>query len=192
MYRERDYDETLDKDNEFYLSVIEVKSTRILSRLKMRVVAFGRDQTDAKDLIKSAKGSIGTFSSGHVNSLRARGWWWFRTFRPLFRWEYSKRIYSMERMKKRVVPGTEEMAAMMRLPNERVQNIKLNQLKMSPTPLPKEVKEASFTWGFLLSQTKAVCDNDLAFLRYHAAFSVACLVCANQQLCITWLKIYLR
>ncbi|WP_245154056.1 helicase HerA domain-containing protein [Jeotgalibacillus proteolyticus] len=177
FHREGDYDETLDKDNELYLSAIEGKSTRMLSRMNIRVVAFGKDPLDSKELIKSAKGSIGTFSSGRLNRLRGREWWWFRTFRPLFRWEFKKRIFSMERMKKRIVLGTEEMAAIMRLPSERVQNNKLNRLKMRSTPIPKEVKHAQFDPAFAIplgehyyhGQNNKVMF-DLATLRYHAAF----------------------
>ena len=177
FHRQGEADETLEKDNELYLSAIEGKSTRSLSRLGIKVVAFGRDQKDAKLLIKSAKGSIGTFSSGRLNQLKGREWWWFRTIRSLFRWEYRNRIYPMERMKKRVVLGTEEMAAIMRLPSERVQNNKLNRLKMRYTPLPKEVKNASFDPNLAIPLgthsyhgQKHDVMFDLATLRYHAAF----------------------
>lgn len=170
-------DESLEKDNELYLSAIEGKSTRILSRMGIKVVAFGRNKRDAKALIKSAKGSIGTFSSGRLNQLRGREWWWFRTIRPLFRWEFKNRIYPMERMKKRVILGTEEMAAIMRLPSEKVQNNKLNRLKMRFTPLPKELKHAKFDPNLTISLgvhsyhgQKTDVMFDLATLRYHAAF----------------------
>jgi hypothetical protein len=177
FHKQGESDETLQKDNELYLSAIEGKSTRTLSRLGIKVVAFGRDQKDAKLLIKSAKGSIGTFSSGRLNQLYGREWWWFRIIRPLFRWEFRQRIYSMERKKKHVVLGTEEMAAIMRLPSERVQNNKLNRLKMRFTPLPKEVKQASFDPNLAIplgmhsyhGQNHPVMF-DLGTLRYHAAF----------------------
>lgn len=170
-------DETLEKDNELYLSAIEGKSTRVLSRIGIKVVAFGRDQKDVKSLIKSAKGSIGTFSSGRLNQLKGREWWWFRTIRPLFRWEFQNRLFSIETKKKRVILGTEEMAAIMRLPSERVQNNKLNRLKMRATPLPKELKKPSFDPNLTISlgdhqyhghETSVLFD--LATLRYHAAF----------------------
>ncbi|AUS14679.1 ATPase (plasmid) [Bacillus subtilis] len=160
-----------------YLSAIEGKSTRVLSRIAIKVVAFGRDDKDAKELIKSAKGSIGTFSSGRLNQLKGREWWWFRTCRPLFRWEFRNRIYPIERMKKRVILGTEEMAAIMRLPSEKIQNNKLNRLKMRYTPLPKEMKNAEFDPNLTIplglhsyhgQETKVMFD--LATLRYHAAF----------------------
>lgn len=171
-------DETLEKDNELYLSAIEGKSTRVLSRLGIKVVAFGRDKRDSKALIKSAKGSIGTFSSGRLNQLKGREWWWFRTIRPLFRWEFKNRIYPMERMKKRVVLGTEEMAAIMRLPSEKIHNNKLNRLKMRSTPLPKEFRHARFDPNLTIplgihsyhgQDTDVMFD--LATLRYHAAFT---------------------
>ncbi|OHR69512.1 type IV secretory system conjugative DNA transfer family protein [Bacillus sp. UMB0893] len=170
-------DETLEHDNELYLSAIEGKATRVLSRLGIKVVAFGRDQRDSKNLIKSAKGSIGTFSSGRLNQLKGREWWWFRTIRPLFRWEYQNRIYPMEPMKKRVVLGSEEMAAIMRLPSERVHSNKLNRLKMRSTPLPKELKDAKFDPALAIPLgehsyhgKKTDVMFDLATLRYHAAF----------------------
>jgi hypothetical protein len=177
FHRQGEADESLEKDNELYLSAIEGKSTRILSRLGIKVVTFGRNKKDAKELIKAAKGSIGTFSSGRLNQLKGREWWWFRIIRPLFRWEFKKRIYPMERMKNRVILGTEEMAAIMRLPSERVQNNKLNRLKMRYTPLPKEVKHVSFDPNLTISlgthhyhgQNHDVLF-DLATLRYHAAF----------------------
>lgn len=169
-------DESLEKDNELYLSAIEGKSTRVLSRLSIKVVAFGRNKKDAKTLIKSVKGSIGTFSSGRLNQLKGREWWWFRTIRPLFRWEFKNRIYSMERMKNRVILGTEEMAAIMRLPSEKVQNNKLNRLKMRSTPLPKELNYAKFDPNLTISLgvhsyhgQKTNVMFDLATLRYHAA-----------------------
>lgn len=161
----------------YYTSAIEGKSTRSLSRLGIKVVAIGRDEKDAKELIKSAKGSIGTFSSGRLNQLKGREWWWFRTIRPLFRWEYKNRIYPMERMKKRVVLGTEEMAAIMRLPSERVQNNKLNRLKMRSTTVPKELKNAAFDLNLTIPLGTNLYHGqatdimfDLATLRYHAAF----------------------
>lgn len=176
FHRQGEVDETLENDNALYLSAIEGKSTRSLSRLGIKVIAFGRDKKDAKLLIKSAKGSIGTFSSGRLNQLHGREWWWFRTIRPLFRWEYRNRIYPMERMKKRVVLGTEEMAAIMRLPSGKVQNNKLNRLKMHYTPLPKEVKHASLdpNTTILLGTNyyhgeKHDAMFDLTTLRYHAA-----------------------
>lgn len=106
FHKQGAYDETLEKDNELYLSAIEGKATRVLSRVGVKVVAFGKNARDSKDLIKSAKGSIGTFSSGRLNQLKGREWWWFRTIRPLFRWEYQNRIYPMESMKKRVILGS--------------------------------------------------------------------------------------
>jgi hypothetical protein len=177
FHKQGEADESLQKDNELYLSAIEGKSTRILSRLGIKVVAFGRNKRDAKALLKSAKGSIGTFSSGRLNQLKGREWWWFRTIRPLFRWEFRNRIYSMERMKKRVILGTEEMAAIMRLPSEKVQNNKLNRLKMRATPLPKELKHAKFDPNLTIplgthSYHGQITDVmlDLSTLRYHAAF----------------------
>ncbi len=177
FHKQGEYDETLEKDNELYLSAIEGKSTRVLSRIGVKVVAFGRDKRDSKELIKSAKGSIGTFSSGRLNQLKGREWWWFRTIRPLFRFEFKHRIYPMETMKKRVILGTEEMAAMMRLPSERVHSIKLNRLKMRSTPLPKELKNVEFDPSLSVTlgehryhgkQSDVMFD--LATLRYHAAF----------------------
>ena len=177
FHKEVSVDESLEKDNELYLSAIEGKSTRVLSRLGIKVIAFGRDQNDTRDLIKAAKGSIGTFSSGRLNQLKGREWWWFRTIRPLFRWEYKNRIFPMERMKKRVVLGSEEMAAIMRLPSERVQTNKLNRLKMRSTPLPKELKNVMFDSGLAVTLgehsyhgKKTDVQFDLATLRYHAAF----------------------
>lgn len=177
FHKQGEYDETLEKDNELYLSAIEGKSTRVLSRIGVKVVAFGRDKRDSKELIKSAKGSIGTFSSGRLNQLIGREWWWFRTIRPLFRFEFKNRIYPMETMKKRVILGTEEMAAMMRLPSERVHSTKLNRLKMRSTPLPKELKNVEFDPSLSVTlgehryhgkQSDVMFD--LATLRYHAAF----------------------
>lgn len=177
FHKQGEYDETLEKDNELYLSAIEGKSTRVLSRIGVKVVAFGRDKRDSKELIKSAKGSIGTFSSGRLNQLKGREWWWFRTIRPLFRFEFKNRIYPMETMKKRVILGTEEMAAMMRLPSARVHSTKLNRLKMRSTPLPKELKNVEFDPSLSVTlgehryhgkQSDVMFD--LATLRYHAAF----------------------
>ena len=161
----------------FTLSAIEGKSTRVLSRLGIKVVAFGRDKKDANHLIKAAKGSIGTFSSGRLNQLKGREWWWFRTIRSLFRWEFKNRVFPMERMKSRVILGSEEMAAIMRLPSERVHTNKLNRLKMRSTPLPKELKAVTFDSGLAITLgehsyhgKKTDVQFDLATLRYHAAF----------------------
>jgi hypothetical protein len=177
FYKEGEADESLEHDNELYLSAIEGKSTRILSRVGIKVVAFGKNSRDSKDLIKSAKGSIGTFSSGRLNQLKGREWWWFRTIRPLFRWEYKNRILPMEPMKKRVILGSEEMAAIMRLPSERVHSNKLHRLKMRSTPLPKELKDVKFDSALAISLGEHVYHGkktdvmfDLSTLRYHAAF----------------------
>ena len=177
FHKQGEYDETLEKDNELYLSAIEGKSTRNLSRLGIKVLVFGRNEKEAKSLIKSAKGSIGTFSSGRLNQLKGREWWWFRTIRPLFRWEFTRRLYSMERSKKRVVLGTEEMAAIMRLPSERVQNNRIQRLNMRATSLPKEFKQEKFDPGWSIPfgehtyhGQKTEVMFDLATLRYHAAF----------------------
>lgn len=177
FHKQEEADGTLEKDNELYLSAIEGKSTRVLSRLGIKVVAIGRSKKDAKDLIRSAKGSIGTFSSGRLNRLKGREWWWFSTVKPLFRWEFKNRLFSIERMRKRVILGTEEMAAIMRLPSERVQNNKLSRLKMRSTSLPQELKRPDFDPNLTIplgehnyhgKSTKVMFD--LATLRYHAAF----------------------
>lgn len=176
FHAQEDVDETLQKDNELYLSAIEGKSTRILSRLGVKVLAFASTQHEANQLIKSAKGSIGTFSSGRLNQLKGREWWWFRTIRPLFRWEFKKRIYPMERKKSRVILGTEEVAAMLRLPSGRVRNTKLHRLKMRSTPLPQELKaqeadSISVSLGIhSYHGQKRDVSFDLSTLRYHAAF----------------------
>jgi hypothetical protein len=178
LSRELEVDPSIEKDNELYMSAIEGKQTRMLSRMGMKVVAFGRSAKEAKRLIARAKGSIGTFSSGRLNVLRGREWWWFRTIRPLFRYEFKHRIYPFwERNKKRVHLGTEEMAAIMRLPSERIQNNKLNRLKMRSTPLPAEMKNHTFdsTLSIPLGEhlyhgQKNEVRFDLATLRYHAAF----------------------
>lgn len=177
FHKQGEQDQTLEHDNELYLSAIEGKATRILSRVGIKVVAFGRDYRDSKALMKSAQGSIGTFSSGRLNQLKGREWWWFRTVRPLFRWEFKNRIYPVERMKKRVILGSEEMAAMMRLPSERVHSNKLNRLKMRSTSLPKELKnelldpDMAISLGdHLYHGKKTNIMFDLSTLRYHAAF----------------------
>ncbi|WP_221568659.1 ATP-binding protein [Alkalihalobacillus sp. TS-13] len=177
LHKEGVMDETLQKDNDLYFTAIEGKSTRKLSRLGVRMLAFGRNTKDAKVLIKNVKGSIGTFSSGRLNQFKGREWWWFRTNRSLFRWEFKNRIYPIERMKNRVILGTEEMAAIMRLPSERVRNSKLNRLKMRSTPLPKEFKHSKLDSALSISlgehkyhgQKTDVMFN-LENLRYHAAF----------------------
>lgn len=177
FHRQYEADESLRQDNELYLSAIEGKSTRVLSRMAIKVVAFGKDAPDSKELIRRAKGSIGTFSSGRLNQLKTREWWWFRTIRPLFRWEFKNRIFPMERMKKRLILGSEEMAAMMRLPSERVHSNRINRLKMRPTPLPKELKDVDVDSDLAIplgehryhGKVKEVMF-DLSTLRYHAAF----------------------
>lgn len=176
--RELEGDPSLEKDNELYMSAIEGKQTRMLSRMAIKVVAFGRNTKEAKRLIVRTKGSIGTFSSGRLNVLRGREWWWFRTIRPLFRYEFKNRIYPFwEQNKKHVHLGTEEMAAIMRLPSGRIQNNKLNRLKMRSTPLPAEMKNHAFdpTLSIPLGEhlyhgQKSEVKFDLATLRYHAAF----------------------
>ncbi len=177
FHKQGEADETLEHDNELYLSAIEGKATRVLSRLGIKVIAFGNGQQDSNHLIKSAKGSIGTFSSGRLNQLKGREWWWFRTLRPLYRWEYRHRLYSMERMKKRLILGSEEMAAIMRLPSERVHSNKLNRLKMKSTPLPKELKHMKVDPVLAIPLGEHAYHGkknevmfDLGTLRYHAAF----------------------
>jgi hypothetical protein len=177
FHKQGETDETLMHDNELYLSAIEGKQTRVLSRLGIKVLAFGKNEHDSMQLMKRARGSIGTFSSGRLNQLKGREWWWFRIIRPLFRWEFRHRLYSMERRKKRVILGSEEMAAMMRLPSERILSNKLNRLKMRSTPLPKELKDPFFDPSLTISLgehgyhgKKSTVFFDLATLRYHAAF----------------------
>lgn len=176
--KELELDSSIEKDNELYMSAVEGKQTRMLSRMAIKIIAFASSNTEAKSLIGSAKGSIGTFSSGRLNVLRGREWWWFRTIRPLFRYEFKNRIYPFwERSKKRVILGTEEMAAIMRLPSGKIQNNKLNRLKMRSTPFPSEVKHHEFNPSlsiFLGKHTYHGQNNevklDLSTLRYHAAF----------------------
>lgn len=176
FHKEGEDDETLEKDNELYLSAVEGKATRTLSRVSIKVVAVASQKGEAQTLLTAAKGALGTFSSGRLNQLKGREWWWFRTIRPLFRWEYKNRLFPVQRKKKRVVLGTEEMAVMMRLPSAKVDNNKLNRLKMQNTPFPKELKFAKFDEGMTvqLGQHDFHGDTndvmfDVATLRYHAA-----------------------
>ncbi|MBM7554577.1 ATP-binding protein [Thalassobacillus pellis] len=141
LHEEGIADASLQKDNELYLTAIEGKARQKLAWLEMKAVAFGSTTTEAQTLMKRVRGSVGRFSSGRLNQLNGREWWWFRTNRPLFRWEFQHRLFSMERKKNRVILGTEEMAALLRLPSEQIQHSKLNRLNMRSTPFPKELQQ---------------------------------------------------
>ncbi len=133
--RELEEDPSLEEDNKLYVSAIQGKKTRQLSRVSIKAVTFADSVHEAQQLAKACGTSLGTFSSGRLNGLKGREWWWFRTLRPLFRYEFKHRLYSMERMKRYVVLGSEEMAAMMRLPSGRVTQNKIQRIKMRRTPL---------------------------------------------------------
>ncbi|WP_134704951.1 ATP-binding protein [Ammoniphilus sp. YIM 78166] len=175
--RELEDDPSLEEDNKLYVSAIQGKKTRQLSRLSIKAVAFADTEKEAKQLAKACGTSLGTFSSGRLNGLKGREWWWFRTIRPVFRYEFKHRIYSMERMKRYVILGSEEMAAMMRLPSGRVTQNKLQRIKMRRTPLPREVKQVledrkplSVTLGkHIYHGEETDVPLDLETLRYHAA-----------------------
>ncbi|OWA33042.1 ATPase [Saccharibacillus sp. O16] len=139
LHSEEDDDESMLTENELYKSAIQGKKSRLLARVSMKIIASADSREDARRLIASARHSFGQFSSGELNRIYAREWW--QIIRPLFRFEFKRRIYPWQLPKKRVVLAADELAMIMRLPSGKVVCNKLQRMKMRRTPLPLEVKQ---------------------------------------------------
>ncbi|MEK5645954.1 ATPase [Paenibacillus rhizosphaerae] len=137
LHDEEDDDESMLTENELYKTAIQGKKARLLARASIRIVAAAETYQDAKRMIASARHSFGQFSSGELNRLYGREWW--QMIRPLFRYEFNRRIYPFQRPKKRVGLSADELAMILRLPSGKVVCNKLQRMKMRRTPLPLEV-----------------------------------------------------
>ncbi|WP_157267369.1 ATP-binding protein [Paenibacillus alvei] len=156
LHSEENTDESAKTENEMYKTAIQGKKSRMLARVSVRIVAFAEDYKQAKNLIDACSGSFGQFSSGELNEIKARRWW--QIIRPLFRFEFQKRIHSLSMPHKKVVFSSEELAMMLRLPSGKIGSNKLARMKMRRTPLPLEL------------MYKSANDNSLVYLgenEYH-------------------------
>lgn len=145
LHTEEDADPSQLTENELYKTAIQGKKARRLARVSIKVAALSTTKADARELIGAARHSFGQFSSGELNELRGREWW--RILRPLFRFEFKRRIFPLERQNKGVVLSADECAMLLRLPSEKVTCNKLPRMKMRRTPLPLEVKQLSVEPG---------------------------------------------
>lgn len=139
LHDEEADDESMLTENELYKTAIQGKKARLLARASIKIVASAETSQDAKRIIASARHSFGQFSSGELNRLYGREWW--HIIRPLFRFEFKRRIYPFQRRKKRVGLSADELAMMLRLPSGKVVCNKLQRMKMRRTPLPLEVQQ---------------------------------------------------
>lgn len=137
LHSEENTDESAKTENEMYKTAIQGKKARMLARVSVRIIAFAEDYKQAKNLIEACSSSFGQFSSGELNELKARRWW--QIIRPLFRFEFQKRIHSLNLPHKKVVFSSEELAMMLRLPSGKIGSNKLARMKMRRTPLPLEL-----------------------------------------------------
>ncbi|MFS0728373.1 ATP-binding protein [Paenibacillus sp. 1P07SE] len=139
LHEEEDDDESMETENELYKTAIQGKKARLRARVSVKITTIANEYSKAKALLSNCRHSFGQFSSGELNRLYGREWW--HILRPLYRYEFKRRIYPFQRPKKRVVFSADEMAMLMRLPSGKVECNKLQRLKMRRTPLPLEVEE---------------------------------------------------
>lgn len=102
-------------ENQLYLQALQAKKTRMKAEVVIRILAFDRTKEEADQLANQCSKAFSWMEHPHFNRFQVREWW--RTIKPLFRFEFSNRIFPFRLKKNVVVLGDQELAGLARVPS---------------------------------------------------------------------------
>jgi hypothetical protein len=103
------------KETDLYLNAIKNKSLQQQAELSIRIAATAQTYERAFELTDQTARTLSYMNSKELNRFESREWW--QIVRPMFRYEWNKRIFSFRRPENRVVLSTPELAGLVRLPS---------------------------------------------------------------------------
>lgn len=103
------------KETEMYLNAIKGKSAQAQAEVSIRIAATAQTYERAFQLTDQTARTLSYMNSKELNRFESREWW--QIVRPMFRYEWNKRIFSFRRPENRVVLSTPELAGLVRLPS---------------------------------------------------------------------------
>ncbi|MCH5585732.1 hypothetical protein MK805_12325 [Shimazuella sp. AN120528] len=103
------------KETEMYLNAIKTKSAQAQAEVSIRIAATAQTYERAFELTDQTARTLSYMNSKELNRFESREWW--QIVRPMFRYEWNKRIFSFRKPENKVVLGTPELAGLTRLPS---------------------------------------------------------------------------
>lgn len=101
-------------DRDMYQQAIHDKMEQMKAEIAIKIIGFADTTKDAQRLTEQCYKSLAYLNSSELNRFVSREWW--RTFRPLYRYELEHRIFPFRRPQNAVILGTPEMAGLLRWP----------------------------------------------------------------------------
>jgi hypothetical protein len=102
------------RENDLYIKAIKEKSSQLQAEVSVRIVATAQTYERAFELTEQTAKTLSYMNSKELNRFETREWW--QIFRPMFRYEWNKRIFSFRKPENRIILGTPELAGLMRAP----------------------------------------------------------------------------
>jgi hypothetical protein len=102
-------------ENQLYLQALQTKKSRTKAEVVIRILAFDRTKEQADQLAEQCSKAFSWMEHPHFNRFLVREWW--QTIKPLFRFEFSNRIFPFRLKKNVVVLGDQELSGLARVPS---------------------------------------------------------------------------
>jgi hypothetical protein len=103
------------KETDLYLEAIQNKRSQIHGEISIRIAATAQSYERAFELTDQTARALSYMNSKELNRFESREWW--QIIRPLFRYEWNKRIFSFRKPENRIILGTPEISGLMRMPS---------------------------------------------------------------------------
>ncbi len=103
------------RETDLYFNAIKGKSAQLQAEVSIRIAATAQTYERAFELTDQTARTLSYMNSKELNRFESREWW--QIVRPLFRYEWNKRIFSFRKADNRVVLGTPELAGLVRVPS---------------------------------------------------------------------------
>lgn len=127
----------LPNENDMYIEAITKKLYKTKAEVSIKVCVFGPSKDNVQNTLDVLVHSFGAFQSEEMNRLEYKSWW--RTIRPLFRYELQHRVFPMRRLVNANILGTDEMANLLRHPTSGGTS-KFIKLKFQKVSIPHKLR----------------------------------------------------
>jgi hypothetical protein len=101
-------------ENQLYLQAMQEKKNKTKAEVVIRLLAFDQTNEAAEELVRQCSKAFSWMEHAHFNRFQVREWW--RTIKPLFRFEFSHRIFPFRLKRNVVVLGDQELSGLARVP----------------------------------------------------------------------------
>jgi hypothetical protein len=127
-------------ENQLYLQALQEKKRRMKAEVVIRILAFDQTTEAAERLADQCSKAFSWMEHAQFNRFLVREWW--QTIKPLFRFEFSRRIFPIRLKKNAVVLGDHELSGLARVPALK-QTAFINNHNMQLPLAPIEIRKCS-------------------------------------------------